>query len=115
MKTQIHNRLVPDPSLDHSLIVCRLGWPVPTLLMLLVVWSLVPAAAQPLPWTHTTNNGTITITGAPGMAVAVEGCIDLANPVWIPLGTYVLADGKSPFADATSANHPSRYYRFRLP
>lgn len=56
-----------------------------------------------------------TITGAPGMAVAVEACTDLTTPVWVPLGIQVLKVGKSPFVDADGANHPSRYYRFQLP
>lgn len=56
-----------------------------------------------------------TLTGAPGLSVAVEACTDLTNPVWVRLGTHVLTDGTAPFLDADSANHPGRYYRFQFP
>ena len=56
-----------------------------------------------------------TVTGAAGMAVAVEACSDLGNPVWLLLGIHTLANGSSPFTDSDGANHPARYYRFHLP
>jgi hypothetical protein len=61
------------------------------------------------------------ITATPGLSfmpdlvVVVEAATDLKNPVWIPISTNTLTGGSSAFVDPDSANHPSRFYRFRSP
>lgn len=89
-------------------------------------WGAIFASRPTVLWDPrvTTGDGTpgirdgkfgFTITGAAGLSVAVEACTDLANPVWVRLGTQVLTDGKRPFVDADSAIQPSRFYRFQFP
>ncbi len=53
------------------------------------------------------------ITGTSGFVVVVEGCDDLTNPVWVPVGTNTLVDGGAFFSDAGWMDHPSRVYRLR--
>jgi hypothetical protein len=55
------------------------------------------------------------INWAGGVAVVVEACGDLANPVWTPLGTNTIAStvasGSIYFSDPQWTNFPSRFYR----
>jgi hypothetical protein len=53
------------------------------------------------------------INWASGMTVVVEACADLANPVWTPLGTNILASGSIYFSDPQWTNYSSRFYRIR--
>ena len=53
------------------------------------------------------------ITGTSGFVVVVEGCDDLVNPVWVPVGTNTLVGGGSFFSDARWVDRPSRVYRLR--
>lgn len=62
-----------------------------------------------------TNQYGFTIAGTEGIGVVVEACANLANPVWYPVGTNVIAGGKSYFSDPDWTNHPNRFYRFRAP
>jgi len=62
-----------------------------------------------------TNQFGFTITGASGIAVVVEACANLANPIWSPLQTNTLSDGAFYFSDTYWANHPGRFYRLRMP
>ena len=56
-----------------------------------------------------------TITGTGGLLITVEASADLANPVWIPVGTNTLSGGSSYFSDAEWASYPMRVYRLRSP
>ncbi len=47
--------------------------------------------------------------------VVVEAGVDLANPVWTPVGTNTLTGGTSYFSDPHWTNHPIRLYRLRAP
>ena len=51
------------------------------------------------------------ITGDANQVVVVEACTNLANPVWVPLGTKTLTGGESTFDDADQSSHPARFYR----
>jgi hypothetical protein len=56
------------------------------------------------------------ITGPANATLIVEGCTNLANPVWLPVSTNALsAGGTSAFTDLQSGNYPQRFYRFRAP
>ena len=55
------------------------------------------------------------ITGPTNATIVVEACTNLANPVWIPISTNVLASGTSPYTDVSGTNNPSRFYRFAAP
>ena len=55
------------------------------------------------------------ITGPTNAVIVVEAATNLANPMWIPVGTNTLTDGSSPFSDADWTNFPGRYYRLRSP
>ena len=96
--------------------VCRLpgapGWPtVPKL------WSEQPTALW-LPRVHAEGLGAQTggfgfnIGWAPSKSVAVEACTNLADPIWVPIGTTnTVFDGTSSFGDPEWTNHPQRIYR----
>ena len=62
-----------------------------------------------------TNRFGLTITGASNLVIVVEGCTNLANPVWSPVGTNTLAAGVSYFSDPRWTNSPRRFYRLRPP
>ena len=51
------------------------------------------------------------ITGDTNQVVVVEACTNLANPVWVPLGTKTLTGGTSTFDDSDQSSHPARFYR----
>ena len=55
------------------------------------------------------------ITGDANQVVVVEACTNLANPVWVPLGTKTLTGGESTFDDADQSSHPARFYRVHTP
>jgi hypothetical protein len=55
------------------------------------------------------------ITGASGLVIAVESCINLANPIWVPVGTNTFGGGLFYFSDPQWTNYHSRYYRIRSP
>jgi len=79
-----------------------------------VLWDPRVASGEGAPGFRDGKFG-FTLTGAPGLPVAVEACTDLTNPVWVRLGTHVLTDGTAPFVDTDSATHPGRFYRFQFP
>ena len=56
-----------------------------------------------------------TIIGTSGLVIVVEASVDLANPVWTPVGTNTLTGGSSYFSDPQWTNYPSRFYRLRSP
>ena len=62
-----------------------------------------------------TNQFGFVISWATNASVVVEASADLAQPVWIPVGTNTLTDGSSYFSDAQWTNHPARFYRLRSP
>jgi hypothetical protein len=55
------------------------------------------------------------VTGSSNLLVIVEGCTDLANPIWTPVGTNILVGGWSYFSDPQWTNYPGRFYRLRSP
>ncbi len=52
-----------------------------------------------------------TISWATNVSVVVEAATNLANPVWIPVGTNTLTGGTSYFSDPQWTNYPERFYR----
>jgi hypothetical protein len=70
---------------------------------------------QPLAGGVTANQFGFTITGATNLAVVVEACTNLANPIWSPVGTNTLAGGASYFSDPQWTNYTARFYRLRSP
>ena len=63
----------------------------------------------------TTNQFGFTISWATNVAVVVEACTNLAQPVWSSVETNTLTDGSSYFSDPQWTNFPSRFYRVRSP
>lgn len=61
------------------------------------------------------NQFGFTLTGSNGLGIVVEACTDLANPIWMPVGTNSLAGGASYFSDPQWTEHPARFYRLRSP
>jgi len=61
------------------------------------------------------NQFDFTISWATNVPVVVEACTNLANPVWVPVGTNILVGGTSYFSDPQPANLPGRFYRLRSP
>ena len=60
---------------------------------------------------NTTQFG-FTLDWANGMSVVVEACTNLANPVWLPVGTNVI-NGGSRFIDPLWSRYPRQFYRLR--
>jgi hypothetical protein len=58
-----------------------------------------------------TNQFGFNIKWASGQKVVVEACTNLTNPVWSPLGTYILTNGTAYFSDSQWMNYPYRFYR----
>jgi hypothetical protein len=55
------------------------------------------------------------ITGTNDFTVVVEACINLANPVWIPITTNTLINGSLYFSEPAQVNSPDRFYALGLP
>ena len=55
------------------------------------------------------------IAGTTNIAVVVETCTRLSDPVWIPVSTNTLVGGLSYFSDPHSTNSVTRFYRLRMP
>ncbi len=49
------------------------------------------------------------------MTVVVEACTNLAEGIWVPVGTNTLTGGSVQFSDPAFTNYPSRYYRVSMP
>jgi hypothetical protein len=62
-----------------------------------------------------TNQFGFTITGTTNLAVVVEACTNLVNPVWSPVATNTLTGGSSYFSDPRWTNYPACFYRLRSP
>jgi hypothetical protein len=63
----------------------------------------------------TANELGFTITGTTNLTVVVEASTNLVNPVWMPLGTNTLTNGRSDFSEGRWTNCPARFYRIRSP
>ncbi len=61
------------------------------------------------------NGFSFTISWATNAPVVVEGCTNMANPVWTPVSTNSLTGGTAYFNDPQWTNYPSRFYRVRSP
>ncbi len=83
-------------------------------------WSL------PYPVILTSANGSIfgfrgtqtkwfyfVISWATNIPVVVEASTNLGSPVWTPITTNALVNGRYPFSDFNWTNYPSRFYRVR--
>jgi hypothetical protein len=57
------------------------------------------------------NGFGFTITGSSNLAIVVEACTNLGNPIWSPVATNMLLGGAASFSDAASSNFPLRFYR----
>jgi hypothetical protein len=62
-----------------------------------------------------TNHFGFNITGTSNLIIVVEGCTNLAQPVWSPVATNTLTGSAFYFSDARWTNYPSRFYRLRSP
>jgi hypothetical protein len=60
-----------------------------------------------------TNQFGFNIAWTSDRAVVVEGCTNLADPVWSPLQTNILTGDSTYFSDPEWTNCPSRHYRLR--
>jgi len=55
------------------------------------------------------------IKGTAGIPIVVEGCTNLANPVWTALTNVTLTNGLFHFREPTQANSAGRFYRIGSP
>jgi hypothetical protein len=53
--------------------------------------------------------------GLTNIPIVVEACTNLVNPVWTPLQTFTLTNGKFRFSDPQWTNYLGRFYRIRAP
>ena len=79
-----------------------------------VQWNL-PPQISPAGLGMQMNQFGFNLTGFSGQVVVVEACTDLANPVWLPVGTNTLTGGSACFSDPQCTNYPGRFYRLRSP
>ena len=52
---------------------------------------------------------------ASGQTIVVEACTNLADPVWVPVGTNALDGDSTYFSDPAWAARPGCFYRLTLP
>jgi len=62
-----------------------------------------------------TNGFGFNIVGNANLAIVVEACTNLSDPIWIPVAPVTLTNGLSYFNDPNWTNFAGRYYRFRSP
>jgi hypothetical protein len=77
-----------------------------------VLWN---PQVQPRSFGIRSNQFGFIIAGTSGLAVVVEACTNPASPVWLPVGTNILANGSAFFSDPQWTNYPRRFYRLRSP
>jgi len=61
------------------------------------------------------NGFGFSITHSNDLTVIVEESTSLTNPAWTPIGIHTLSGGTARFNDPSWTNHPSRFYRLRMP
>jgi len=61
------------------------------------------------------NHFGFNITGTANIPIAVQGCTNLASPVWMSLTNVNLTNGLFYFSEPFQANTPARYYRISSP
>jgi hypothetical protein len=84
------------------------GWPTT-----LLAANIAPFAISGGSFNIQPNEFSFTITSISNQDVVVQGCTNLANPVWIPLATNSLTIGTNYFSDSEWTNYPKRFYRIR--
>ncbi len=62
-----------------------------------------------------TNGFGFIVSWATNLSLVVEGCTELANSAWSPIGTNALTDGWFYFGDPNWTNNPACLYRIRSP
>jgi hypothetical protein len=82
------------------------GWPT-----MLLVSGGAPFSISGGSFKIQTNQFCFTINSISNQDVVVEGCTNLANPVWVPLATNSLTIGTNEFYDPQFTNYPKRFYR----
>jgi hypothetical protein len=55
------------------------------------------------------------ITGTTNIPIEVEGCTNLAQPVWLPLRSMTLTNGLVHFSEPVESSTPARFYRITAP
>lgn len=81
------------------------------------LWTLpYPLILNSSPSIGVKNNAfAFNISWATNLAVVVEECTNLLNPVWRPLQTNILTNGTFYFSDPQWTNYSQRYYRISAP
>jgi hypothetical protein len=90
------------------------------------LWGPTFAGRAPLLWNAMIQTGDgnfgvqsnqfgFDVAGTTNIVVVVEGCTNLAGPVWSPLGSLTLSNGLSYFSEPLQTNIPGRYYRLSSP
>jgi hypothetical protein len=57
------------------------------------------------------NGFGFTISWATNASVVIQAATNLANPVWLPVGTNTLTSGTNYFSDPQWTNYPEQFYR----
>ncbi len=79
-----------------------------------VLWNPQPGVQAKSPGLTNGEFG-FGLSGSASAVVVVQACTDLANPIWIPVGTNTLTGGASTFSDPQTQSYPRRFYRLKLP
>jgi hypothetical protein len=89
-------------------------------------WGGATIFPKPVLWDPFGPSGDITLgvensqfgfsfNGPANLAIVVEFCTDLANPVWIPIQTNAMTNASFSFSEPLQTNCPSRFYRMSQP
>jgi hypothetical protein len=90
------------------------GWSYPYQFVPFVLWyPLIKTGGGNLGVQN--NRFGFDIAGTTNIPIVVEGCTNLAAPVWTPLANGRLTNGLFHFSDPAQAASPGRFYRIASP
>jgi len=90
------------------------GWTDPWQNLRSVLWNPQAQTTDAGFGVHTNQFG-FNVTGTPNIPIVVEACVDLAEPSWTSLQSFVLTNGSIYFSDPGWTKYPVRFYRLRSP
>jgi hypothetical protein len=105
---------VGDPDLTLIYLPGSTGWTSPLAGVPALLWNAAFQASSVSPAVVNQQFG-FYVTGTPSLDVVVQGCTNLASPVWLPLQTLNLTNGSAYFSQPVNAAASGAFFRLSTP
>jgi len=90
------------------------GWTSPVAGIPALLWNAASQSAAVIPGIQNQSFG-FTIKGTAGLNVLVQGCTNLAAPVWLPLQTLTLTNGSALYSQPLDTTVSAGFFRLSTP